>query len=75
MSAAPTAPGHVPVLLREAMEALEPREGAVYVDGTFGGGGYTRALLDRRVRVIALDRDPAAIRARRNAEGFVRWET
>ena len=61
MSAA--APGHVPVLLREAMEALEPREGGVYVDGTFGGGGYARALLDQGARVIALDRDPSAIRA------------
>jgi 16S rRNA (cytosine1402-N4)-methyltransferase len=63
MSAAPAAPGHVPVLLHEAMDALDPREGGVYVDGTFGGGGYTRALLDRGARVIALDRDPSAIRA------------
>ena len=63
MSAAPAAPGHVPVLLHEAMEALEPRAGGVYVDGTFGAGGYTRALLDRGARVIALDRDPSAIRA------------
>ena len=63
MSAAPAAPGHVPVLLHEAMDALDPREGGVYVDGTFGGGGYTRALLDRGARAIALDRDPWAIRA------------
>jgi 16S rRNA (cytosine1402-N4)-methyltransferase len=63
MSAAPAASGHVPVLLHEAMDALDPREGGVYVDGTFGGGGYTRALLDRGARVIALDRDPSAIRA------------
>jgi 16S rRNA (cytosine1402-N4)-methyltransferase len=62
MSAAPAAPGHVPVLLKEAMEALDPREGGVYVDGTFGAGGYTRSLLDRGARVIALDRDPSAIR-------------
>jgi 16S rRNA (cytosine1402-N4)-methyltransferase len=61
--AAHAAPGHVPVLLHEAMEALEPRAGGVYVDGTFGAGGYTRALLDRGARVIALDRDPSAIRA------------
>src|ERR1700677_1832368 len=58
MSAAPAAPGHVPVLLKEAMEALDPREGGVYVDGTFGAGGYTRSLLDRGARVIALDPDP-----------------
>ena len=61
--AAPAGLGHVPVLLDEAMEALDPRAGGLYVDGTFGAGGYTRALLDRGARVIALDRDPSAIRA------------
>jgi 16S rRNA (cytosine1402-N4)-methyltransferase len=45
------------------MEALDPRAAGVYVDGTFGGGGYARALLERGARVIALDRDPSAIRA------------
>jgi len=50
-------------LLNEALDALAPREGGVYVDGTFGAGGYTRALLDRGASVIALDRDPSAIRA------------
>jgi 16S rRNA (cytosine1402-N4)-methyltransferase len=59
---APGESGHVPVLLKEAMEALDPRVGGVYVDATFGAGGYARALLDRGVRVIALDRDPSAIR-------------
>ncbi len=54
---------HVPVLLEEAMEALKPRAGGAYVDGTFGAGGYARALLDRGAHVIALDRDPAAIQA------------
>ncbi len=61
--AAPVGLGHVPVLLDEAMAALDPRAGGLYVDGTFGAGGYTRALIERGARVIALDRDPSAIRA------------
>jgi 16S rRNA (cytosine1402-N4)-methyltransferase len=63
MSTPPAGSGHVPVLLHEAMEALDLRRGGLYLDGTFGAGGYTRALLDRGARVIALDRDPSAIRA------------
>jgi 16S rRNA (cytosine1402-N4)-methyltransferase len=61
--AAPAGLGHVPVLLEEAVQALDPRAGGLYVDATFGAGGYTRALLDRGVKVIALDRDPSAIQA------------
>jgi 16S rRNA (cytosine1402-N4)-methyltransferase len=54
---------HVPVLLTEAMAALAPRTGGVYLDATFGAGGYTRALLSHEgTRVLALDRDPRAIR-------------
>ena len=55
---------HVTVLLQEAVEALEIRADAVYVDGTFGRGGHSRAVLERlgpRGRLIAFDRDPAAI--------------
>src|ERR1700722_9331764 len=63
MSAAPAAPGHVPVLLKEAMEALDPREGGVDVDGTFGAGGCTRSLLYRGARRRALARELAVIRA------------
>jgi 16S rRNA (cytosine1402-N4)-methyltransferase len=61
--AAPAGLGHVPVLLRQAMEALDPRAGDLHVDATFGAGGYTRALLDHGAKVIALDRDPSAVRA------------
>ena len=58
-----TNPPHVPVMLPEVLSALAPRDGGVYVDGTFGAGGYTRAILAAAdSRVIAIDRDPAAIR-------------
>ena len=53
---------HVPVLLDEVVAALQPRAGGLYVDGTFGGGGYSTALLTAAdCRVYAIDRDPAAI--------------
>ena len=54
---------HVPVLLAEALDALAVRRDGLYVDGTFGAGGYTQALIDRGARVIGLDRDPKAIAA------------
>jgi 16S rRNA (cytosine1402-N4)-methyltransferase len=57
------APRHIPVLLAEVLEALQARPGALVADGTFGAGGYTRALLARGAEVIALDRDPHAVRA------------
>ena len=57
---------HIPVLLHEAVDALQPRAGGRYVDGTFGAGGYTTAMLDRAdCQVIAIDRDPDAIGAGR----------
>jgi 16S rRNA (cytosine1402-N4)-methyltransferase len=63
-------PRHVPVLLAEVRAALraEPGTGCgVFIDGTFGAGGYARALLnaDPRTRVIAIDRDPDALAAGR----------
>ncbi|MDR0631378.1 MAG: 16S rRNA (cytosine(1402)-N(4))-methyltransferase RsmH [Holosporales bacterium] len=53
---------HVPVLLNEVLEYLDPKDGHAYVDATFGGGGYSRAILERAAgsRVVAIDRDPAA---------------
>lgn len=54
--------GHVPVMLREVLAQLAPRDGEHYVDGTFGGGGYTRAILEAAdCRVLGIDRDPDAI--------------
>jgi len=58
----PAAP-HIPVLLDEVIAALAPVPGETIVDGTFGAGGYTRALLSRGACVIAFDRDPDAIAA------------
>jgi 16S rRNA (cytosine1402-N4)-methyltransferase len=60
-------PLHKPVLLAEVIEALLPagrnHDGAIFVDGTFGAGGYTRALLDTaNCTVFAIDRDPDAIK-------------
>lgn len=53
---------HIPVLLDEVITALRPKAGEVYVDGTFGAGGYTRAILDRAdCTVIAIDQDPEAL--------------
>ncbi len=52
---------HAPVLLQEAMAALSPLRGGVFLDGTFGAGGYSRAMLDAGARVFAFDRDPTAI--------------
>ena len=55
---------HEPVLLTEVLEALRPREGGIYVDGTFGAGGYTRAILQTAAcAVYVIDRDAGALAA------------
>lgn len=52
---------HIPVLLSEVLEALTPRDGETYIDATFGGGGYTKAILDKaNCHVIGIDRDELA---------------
>jgi len=63
---------HAPVMAREVVEALAPKDGGVYVDATFGGGGYARAILAAAdCAVIGFDRDPTAIeRARGWAAGY-----
>jgi 16S rRNA (cytosine1402-N4)-methyltransferase len=58
----PVAPRHIPVLGRQAVELLSPRDGGIYVDATFGAGGYSRMILDTAgTRVIGIDRDRTAI--------------
>jgi len=58
----PASGAHVPVMLDEVLRALQPRNGAVYVDGTFGRGGYAAGLLNLAAcKVYAIDRDPQAI--------------
>lgn len=58
----PAVSPHFPVMLAEVLDVLAPKDGALYVDGTFGAGGYTRALLTAAdCSVLAVDRDPTAI--------------
>jgi len=52
---------HVPVMLREVMAQLDPQPGGIYLDGTFGGGGYAAAILATGCTLFAIDRDPDAI--------------
>ncbi len=68
----PAASPHLPVLLGEVVAALSPCDGGVYVDGTFGAGGYSRAILDTaRCQVWGIDRDPDAVeRGRRLAPAY-----
>jgi 16S rRNA (cytosine1402-N4)-methyltransferase len=58
----PDRPAHIPVLIGEVLDALEPKARETFIDGTFGAGGYTRAILQAAdCRVVAFDRDPTAI--------------
>lgn len=60
---------HIPVLLQEVLSALAPRDGGRYLDGTFGRGGYSRAILAAGdCQVIGIDRDPDAVAAGRKLE-------
>ncbi len=53
---------HIPVMIGEVLDALSPKDGGVYVDATFGFGGYTTAILEKaNCRVIGVDRDPEVV--------------
>ncbi|MBO0662796.1 16S rRNA (cytosine(1402)-N(4))-methyltransferase RsmH [Jiella sp. MQZ9-1] len=54
---------HVPVLLSDVVGALAPATGDIIVDGTFGAGGYSAAILNAGADVLAIDRDPTAVAA------------
>lgn len=51
---------HTPVMLKEVIENLDPKAGELHLDCTFGAGGYTKAILEKGAKVIAIDRDPSA---------------
>lgn len=56
--------GHMPVMLGEVIDLLSPENGACYVDGTFGAGGYSQAILEAAdCKVHAFDQDPVAVAA------------
>ena len=55
--------GHISVMLTEAIDALNIKEGGVYVDGTLGRAGHTKEILRRGGRVIGIDRDDDALKA------------
>lgn len=58
---------HIPVMMAEVLTALSPTDGETYIDGTFGAGGYTSAILDAaKCNVMAIDRDRTAIDAGQN---------
>ena len=54
--------GHIPVLLKEVMDALAVRPGGRYVDGTLGRAGHTKEIIARGGMVLGIDRDEQAIR-------------
>ena len=50
-----------PVMLSEVIKLSNPQKGGIFLDCTFGGGGYSKALLEFNTKVIGIDRDPSVI--------------
>src|ERR671912_2115344 len=68
---------HRPVMLEEAVAALDPKDGETVVDATFGGGGHARRILERLApdgRVVGIDRDPQAVGRASGLSGDHRFE-
>jgi 16S rRNA (cytosine1402-N4)-methyltransferase len=68
---------HRPVMLEEAVAALEPKDGETVVDATFGGGGHASRILERLApdgRVVGIDRDPQAVGRASGLSGDHRFE-
>jgi 16S rRNA (cytosine1402-N4)-methyltransferase len=52
---------HIPILVEEVLELLNPKDGQTIIDATLGGGGHTKAIIDKKAKVIGIDQDPEAI--------------
>lgn len=72
MTDASASPPHEPVMKDRCLELLDVREGAWYVDGTFGAGGHARAIVERGGCVLAIDRDPGAAGYAADIEGCLK---
>src|SRR5437763_15704444 len=70
---------HRPVLVREVIELLAPRAGALVLDATCGGGGHSEAVLKTGADVLALDQDPDAIMEATNRlsdfDNLIKWRS
>ena len=75
VDSASSQPYHVPVMLEECLDGLNIRKDGVYIDVTFGGGGHSRAILEKLEtgKLIAFDQDPDAVQNARELEGDPRF--
>ena len=52
---------HIPILTPEILDLLKPAKGKTIIDATIGGGGHTKAIIEKGARVVGIDQDPEAI--------------